>query len=320
MMHSVMTVGLMAAVLGLGLALPARAEPEVIPDSALTIEAQFKQTTYWLGAGFGGIWAMWRETLVRYDAVDSSIREFRIPGASGRNRGITAGEGAIWLADAYKNTIFKVDPESGEVLLKIKVQLMQHYEGTIAVGDGAVWVAAPDKGKSWIMRFDAETGDEVARIEVPPSVWAMTIGYGSVWMSGSYKHEVYRIDTATNTLAATIPIPDLPKQITAGEDGVWVVSQETGIIHRIDPATNTVVATFDAGIDEEAKGDITTGGGYVWAAFRRYPLVQIDPATNELLRIYKGATLPGVAVVFAGGSLWTAGWGQAAIYRIAPPE
>jgi virginiamycin B lyase len=297
-----------------------RAETLLLADSELAIEAKFPTTVYWLAYGFDAIWGMQRDALVRIDPADNSTTKIKLEGYRGRNRGIAVGEGAIWIPDTGSHQIYKIDPTTYEVMLVIPVQMTIHsHEGSIGVGEGSVWIATIGDKKSWLGRYSAETGEEQARIPMPPSGWGVVAGYGAIWVSGSFENEVYRIDPATNAIVATIPVPGLPKHIVAGEGGIWVASQETGLIHRIEPATNTVVATFETGIREEARGDLTTGGGYVWATFRRVPVVQIDPATNTVLRTYSGLSVAGDAIRFGADSLWTAGWGST-IYRITPPE
>ena len=298
----------------------ALAEPLALDDTELAVEAKFPTTVYWLAYGFDALWGMQRDALVRLDPADNSITKIKIEGYRGRNRGIAVGEGALWIPDTGSHTVFKVDPHSYEVLLTIPVNMAPlSHEGSIAVGEGSVWIATLGGGESWLGRYSTETGAEVARIPIPPVAFSVVADYGSIWISGSFRHEVYRIDPATNAIVATIPVPGLPKHMTSGEGALWVASQETGVIHRIDPATNTVVATFETGIREEARGDITTGGGYVWATFRRLPVVQIDPRTNMVVRTYAGLSVAGDAIRFGDGSLWTAGWGST-IYRIAPPQ
>lgn len=299
---------------------PATAETLSLEDTELVVEATFPTTVYWLAFGFDALWGMQRDGLVRIDPADNSITKIKVDGFRGRNRGIAIGEGAIWLPDTGTQTIFKIDPTTHDVLLTIPVAMASmSHEGSMGVGEGSVWITTQGGGESWLARFSAETGAEEARITIPPTGFGVVVAYGSVWISGSFRHEVYRIDPATNEVVAAIPVPGLPKHIAAGEGGIWVASQETGLIHRIDPSTNTVAASFETGIREEARGDITTGGGYVWATFRRLPVVQIDPATNTILRVYSGLNVAGDHIRFGGGSLWTAGWGSTT-YRLRLPE
>ena len=313
------SVWLVAALVA-GVPLAAVAQTAMRDDKELVVEAKFPTTVYWLAFDFDAVWGMQRDALVRLDPNDNSITKIKLEGYRGRNRGIAVGEGAIWIPDTGSHTIYKIDPVTYEVLLTIPVQMTIHsHEGSIGVGEGSVWIATIGDGKSWLGRYSAETGAEEARIPLPPTGWGVVVGHGSVWVSGSFTHEVYRIDPASNAIVATVSVPGLPKHIASGEGAVWVASQETGLIHRIDPASSTVVATFETGIKEESRGDITTGGGYVWATFRRLPVVQIDPKTNTVLRAYSGLNVAGDAIRFGAGSIWTAGWGST-IYRITPPQ
>jgi hypothetical protein len=79
---------------------------------------------------------------------------------------------------------------------------------------------------------------------------------------------------------------------------IWVVNH--GAIQRIYPATNDVVATIETGLDGEYS-DITSGGGFVWVCFDEAPVVQIDPDTNAIVRMYKGSGL-GESIRYGAGS------------------
>ena len=62
-------------------------------------------------------------------------------------------------------------------------------------------------------------------------------------------------------------------------------------------------------------GDIATGGGYVWVTLPITPLIQIDPKTDAVVALFKGAGW-GDAIRFGGGSLWISGRS----IRLTPPD
>lgn len=81
-----------------------------------------------------------------------------------------------------------------------------------------------------------------------------------------------------------------------------------------------MVATIETVSGYRGGGDIVVGGGYVWVTLTgdldTYPVVQIDPKTNTLLRMFKGYGM-GDAIRYGAGSLWVSG---SNIFRIKPPD
>lgn len=287
-------------------------------ESGLTIEAKLGTASYGLGSGYGSIWAVQSNSLLRIDVDDNSISKSPIPGKGG-TRSIAVGEGAVWLPDGESGSIYKVDPQTNEVVLTIDAHLVLG-EGSIGVGAGSVWVMTVGKGKAWVARYSATTGEEQAQIPLRPSGLSVLYAHDAVWVSGSYKNEVYRLDPATNTVAATIKVPGGPRQLAASEDAIWAQSPgKGGAIHRIDPKTNTVVASIDTDTGDDTFASITVGGGMVWAAYHEGFLLEIDPATNTIVSKQAGDDVTAYTIVHSDGSLWLSGYGST-IYRFAPPS
>ncbi len=294
----------------------------IAADGGLVVEAVLDTASYGLASGFGSIWSMQGKDLLRIDAGDNSITKIPIPESRGGIRSIAIGEDAVWLPDGDQDggegTIFKIDPATNAIVLTIHAPLILG-EGTIGVGAGSIWIMTVGKGKAWLARYSAENGAEQAQIPLRPAGLSVLFAHDAVWVSGSYKNEVYRIDPTTNTLAATIKVPGGPRQLAASADAVWVQCPGSGdLIHRIDPATNEVVASIktDTGIDTFAS--LTAGGGTVWATYHEGYLLQIDPATNAIVNRYEGGEVAGYNILHANGSLWLSGYGST-ITRIAPP-
>ncbi|HEX5164369.1 MAG TPA: hypothetical protein VFV93_03145 [Thermomicrobiales bacterium] len=112
---------------------------------------------------------------------------------------------------------------------------------------------------------------------------------------------------ATSTITSTptppsvsIPVGERPVGIAAGAGAVWITDTVDGLLRRIDPASNQVVATIEiqppADPNDLRVGAgmlVAVGGDRVWvtrydttnAVTPRVALLQIDPATNEIVSI-----------------------------------
>jgi hypothetical protein len=185
---------------------------------------------------------------------------------------------------------------------------------SVAVGEGAVWVASCDAASASVSRIDPERNEVVATIAVRGDVQGVAAGEGAVWVVGGTCGErlpedpdvcrldlrVSRIDPRSNEEVATIPLDPPPglrspnpltSWVAAGEGGVWVSvgwDPWTGEVVRIDPHTNQVVARIDA---RGSPGEVAVGADAVWVlsdpaftdeSFGRASLHRIDPRSNEI--------------------------------------
>src|SRR5690348_10184250 len=111
---------------------------EDVPIETLTVEAEFPLMASYTGStefGFGAFWATHGGNLLRVNAATNSITEIRLDGGTARQRGIAMGEGAVWVPDAGKSVIFKVDPATNAVVAEFSAQMLSS-QGVIGVGEG----------------------------------------------------------------------------------------------------------------------------------------------------------------------------------------
>jgi hypothetical protein len=107
----------------------------------------------------------------------------------------------------------------------------------------------------------------------------------AVWVTNPTANLVQKIDPRRNKVVRTIRVAGSPRFLAVGEGGVWTLNQLDGSITRIDPASGAVRATIQAAI-KGAGGDITTGGGWVWARGAR-------PWVHKLSRVPNPVDLRG---------------------------
>lgn len=290
----------------------------------LKVAAEIPRSADFMAWGFDALWMMTGETavlvdgelksmgpsLVRIDGTSNSADDIKIPQASASVRGLAIGEEAVWIPDARNEQILKFDPREKRVTLTISVPF-SGTEGSIGVGEGAVWITA--RGNV-LTRFNASTGAEEGKIELPGGAPAAIVDNGIVWVTGFAGNELYKVDAKSLKLVKTIPLHSSPRFLTAGEGSIWVLNQGDGTIQRIEPMSGEVIATIETG-HPGSGGDIATGGGYVWVTLRDVPLVQIDPKTNTVVALFNG-TGWGDAIRFGGGSVWISGH---SIHRLTPP-
>jgi YVTN family beta-propeller protein len=137
--------------------------------------------------GEGALWALTGyelDTIQRIDprtnAVVETIPRGRIgETASGGPRRIAAGEGAVWSAS--ETALWRLDPASGRFTGSVS---LGHTPQSVAIGHGAIWVAAYD---GTLLRIDPASRKVAKTISlgVHPAVdWdAIAVGEGAVWIA-----------------------------------------------------------------------------------------------------------------------------------------
>jgi len=271
----------------------------------------------WLETGYGSVWVtdILGHQVIRIDHQTNRVIA-RIPVGSEPELGLGMGFGSVWVPDVRDRSITEIDPETNQVRRVIPVDLAPFPEGSIGVGEGGLWVITRADGTdaATLSQIDPVRGEVVAQMPVHPQSHAVTVAYGSVWVSSTADHVVSRIDPATHAVIAEIPMHAKPLFLAAGEGSVWVLCQGDGSLLRIDPATNTVIATVWLGVPGEG-GDLSIDGGYVWVSAEGTPLTQIDPTDHRVLRQYVGGKqLDTLRVRFGAAWLVDAAHGQ--VWRV----
>jgi virginiamycin B lyase len=285
-----------------------------IPADKLVVQAEIPRSGDFMGFGFDSLWMMSGRRLVRVNAADNSFIDIEV-NSRGQHRPPVIGEGAVWVAASGIDKLLKIDPATNKLVQEIPAQMF-YNEGSIGVGEGGVWVLTAARGSdSDLTRFNPATGAVDARIALPANSAGVVVDFGSVWVTGYAKGELYRIDPKTNSLVSTVKLHTYPRFIASGENSIWVLNQSDGTVQRVDGMTGELQATIETGL-KGSGGDIICGGGYVWINMFGTPVGQIDPKTNTFVRAFKGGGM-GDAIRYGAGSLWVSG---SAIHRIEPPK
>jgi streptogramin lyase len=247
----------------------------------------------------------------------------RIPVPSGG--GMTAGAGALWVANTFRHQVTRLDPNTNTVSATIQISDATldplHGPTALAFGHGTLWVVDGAASCSCVHRIDPATNRIVETIvlgvatqgRIAPLDIALTPD--AVWVAHRYGSElaldgaVVRVDPTTNRVVALVALGSSPEGggptgIAASTDAVWVGVPSLKSVVRIDPATNEVVATIRGFTCLE--GWLAADETGVWVAdcdaVRR-----VDARTNAIAKtipipVATGYDTRGVALAF--GSLW----------------
>jgi YVTN family beta-propeller protein len=122
---------------------------------------------------------------------------------------------ATWVADAFANTVTRVDPTG--LLDAIPVG---NGPSAIAIGAGGVWVA--DLLDDAVVRIDPGTRAVTTTIPVGSRPSGIAVGDGAVWVANSGDGTVTRIDPQGREKPSTIRVGGSPQSIVFSQGRVWV--------------------------------------------------------------------------------------------------
>ena len=217
--------------------------------------------------GFGAAW-------VQVDPpVDELVKVVAQTGATApgvkRGSAVAIADDAIWVT-VGEETLNKIDPQSGRVLLTTKTP-GAHY---VSVGAGAVWVPA----EGGIIRVDPRTG-ATKRIATAVAITDLFATDDAVWATAKFDGLVLRLDPHSNSVVASIATGSGAHDIAVDDNGVWVTNYRDNSVSRIDPTTNTVAATID-GVGSGVG--ICACDGAIMVSTQGQGVSRIDPSTNRV--------------------------------------
>jgi YVTN family beta-propeller protein len=223
---------------------------------------------------------------------------------------VLLGGGESGLTGVSPNSVGVIDPETGNILRSIE---LPYAPGSIAEGEDAVWVTAPDDGR--IMRIDERDGAvNIDTIPVGNAPAGIAVGLGAVWVVDSGGPSLIRVSPDTNEEVATIPVGNGPVGVATTADAVWVTNRLEGTVSRIDPETNEET-TIPVGLGPTG---IAADDDGVWVSNADDgTLVRIDPATNSLDAPVHVGNQPG-AVALGLRGVWVANTLDGTVSRIDP--
>jgi YVTN family beta-propeller protein len=207
------------------------------------------------------------------------------------------GEHAVWVADGLLGTIERVDPQFDTVENPIDTETGRAAMGSVAVGFGSVWFVS---GNSNGVRLDPDSGRKTAFFS-GGSPSGVAVDGKSVWVANQGDNDVWRFSPATNQSIDMIPVA-LPTAITTGGGAVWVASAGFNVVMRINPLT---AATVPIPVGRHPSA-IAYGAGSVWVANGNDGTVwRIDPRTNMVTKKIEVGNDP-EGIVVAHDLVWVA--------------
>ena len=188
---------------------------------------------------------------------------------------------------------------------------------TVGAGFGTAWVGNIGEGPTFgIARFDAESGEEIARITPNGFVEDFAVDDRWMWalMSANENLSVLKIDPETTEIADEIDIGPAGNigrpSMVAGGGYAWVSGPEATLT-RLSETDGT---RTDFSYGDELAGyskdngplHLAYGEGRVWLSYGAGHVGSVDPRSGELVRVLGEALgVNAYEIVYAAGRLWS---------------
>ena len=227
--------------------------------------------------------------------------------------GVTTAFGSLWSPSCGDHVLTRFDPADGKIIAQIPAD-PANSEGGITVGAGSIWLVTKP---STLARIDPSKNAVIASIPLPSGSENPLFSNGFIWVSSFQRNELLKVDPVSASIVATIPIGPGPRFLTSGAGSIWTLNQGDGTISRVEEQTNKLLATIECGIPGTG-GEITFGAGRLWATMFDFPITEIDPSDNKVVRQWGG--LGGDGLRFGLGSLWLSNGHQGTVWRLSPDQ
>jgi YVTN family beta-propeller protein len=220
--------------------------------------------------------------------------------------GMAVSPGAVWVASARDNHVWRIDTTTNRVAQMLTVG---QFPWSMAVSGNSLWVCSRDDTQG-LRRIDTRTNQVVATIDVteqaPGKVSSKCGGVvaapdGSVWVINhnvaSLESDLLRIDPTSDTVGSSTNLgAGVAPSFAATNDAVWVVSADlmsknhSYTLLRADARTGAIVGELALELQPVIVVDlqpvsVVFAGNALWAQSGVTDDLGLPLASNRLLRI-----------------------------------
>jgi virginiamycin B lyase len=271
---------------------PARMPPGVpelqVPFALLKPQATWKigTTADWVVITPEAVWVASSkpDSVQRIDPkTNQVVASARLPAEA--CSGLEVAFGSVWVPVCTSPpSMLRVDTKTNQVSATLAIG-PAGAEGGIAASSDSIWLVTDKAGT--LSRIDPATNAVRQKVQIAGGSFNPVYSDGTVWISGLDGNVLTAVDAATGAVQATVAVGPEPRFLVADAGSVWTLNQGDGTLSRVDARTRKLVATIHAGLSGEG-GDICYGGGSVWVTLFGLPLTRIDPASDKVVRQWKG--------------------------------
>jgi virginiamycin B lyase len=289
--------------------------PEVqVPFASLKPEASWKigDTADWVVITPDAVWVAGTkpDSVHRLDPKKNQVIA-SVPIPAEACSGLEFAFGSIWVPVCTSPpSMLRIDAKTNQLRATLNVG-PGGPEGGIAASSDSIWLVTDKSGI--LSRIDPATNSVRQTVKIPAGSFNPVYSESTIWVSGFDSNALIPFDAASGIVRESIAVGPKPRFLVADVGSIWTLNQGDGTISRVDAKTRKLVATVSAGLPGEG-GDICYGGGFLWATLFGLPLTRVDPATNKVVRQWKGPG--GDSMRFGHGAIWLTDYRKGLLNRI----
>ena len=210
---------------------------------------------------------------IDFVSQDTGMIIHTIPMPGNKCNGLTWDGSALWCADIFENTIYRIDPDDGTIL--------KSFDSPGSMTEGLAWdgqyLWCDDLNSNDLYQIDTADGSVVSSIHLV-SIYFLGITWASenLWITDYSNHQIDKVDPVTGEILLTL---DSPEQNCAGlawdGDHLWTDDFMLEEFSCFDPDDGTVVYQINLPISNPR--DLTWDGEYLWVmSWKDSTVYQVD--------------------------------------------
>lgn len=191
--------------------------------------------------------------------------------------GLLAYDGALWVADAQRNQVLRLAPDTGRITGHATVG---RTPLRVVAFHGSIW--STDFRAGTVSQVSPSTLRRVATIHVGPQPEGIVALGPNLWVVSQQGGYLARIAPGSSRRPTRINVGSQPRQVTAGGGHLWVSVFDDDSVAEVDPRTQQVLVHIKAcgGPQGLAYAD-----GQLWVGCTNDgELVDIDPQSRKVVK------------------------------------
>jgi class 3 adenylate cyclase/ABC-type transport system substrate-binding protein/predicted Ser/Thr protein kinase len=231
--------------------------------------------------------------------IDPSTNEVVQAVPIGHDGGWTVGAGSVWVANADKPEVIRVNGQYGSTS---RIALPKPSDGSranphgIAYGAGSLWVSQGQR----ILRLDPESGK--VRATIPASdAWILRFGEGALYAATPYNGDFFKVDPASDTVSWRSHIHPWLGDLLPAAGWLWLTVDSDAGVYRFSETDGNQNGFVHTG---NGSGELSFGAGAVWVSnWRAGTVSRVDPVSSAVKSFPTGNAPTGLAVT-PDGRVW----------------
>lgn len=199
-----------------------------------------------------------------------------IPTNGSQSRGIVAGGGRVYVANAGSNSVtsFASDPAAPDPVVQTVAVVEPHG---LSLGGDALWVTSRTDGV--LLELDPGDLSEIGRYSVGANPKGVLWDDDRAWVANTDDDSISVIEDDKES--EPVAICDSPRAFASAFGSIWLTCGEEGVVLELDPATREVRSRTRIDGPGVSPEDIVATGDRLWVSTGKGgTVVEIDPAPD----------------------------------------